>query len=70
VCQIAGDAQHAGLGTDFDGGFGAESTPAGIDSIADLPKVADALRTAGYAPADIEAVMSGNWLRALEQTLP
>jgi len=27
---------HAGLGTDFDGGFGVQSTPLGIDTIARL----------------------------------
>jgi microsomal dipeptidase-like Zn-dependent dipeptidase len=28
VCQLAGDARHAGIGTDFDGGFGMKSAPA------------------------------------------
>jgi membrane dipeptidase len=70
VCQIAGDAKHAGLGSDFDGGFGAESTPMGIDSVADLPKIGDELRQAGYSPGDVEAVMSGNWLRVLRDSLP
>lgn len=70
VCQRAGDAQHAGLGTDFDGGFGAEATPAGIDTIADLQKIGDGLREAGYTSSDIEAVMSGNWLRVLRRSLP
>ncbi len=70
VCQRAGNARHAGIGSDFDGGFGAESTPAGIDTVADLAQVADGLRQAGYTPADVEAVMSGNWLRMLRQSLP
>jgi membrane dipeptidase len=70
VCQRAGDAQHAAIGSDFDGGFGAEATPVGIDTIADLPKVADGLRQAGYTPEDVEAVMGGNWLRVLRQSLP
>ncbi len=70
VCQMAGDAAHVGLGTDFDGGFGAESTPAEIDTVADLVKVADALKAQGYADADVEAIMSGNWLRLLRRSLP
>ena len=70
VCQRAGDAQHVALGTDLDGGFGAESTPMGIDTVADLQKVAVGLTEAGYAQADIEAVMNGNWLRILRQSLP
>ncbi len=70
VCQLAGDAQHVALGTDFDGGFGAESTPAELDTIADMPKVAIALKARGYAEADIEAIMGGNWLRILRRALP
>jgi membrane dipeptidase len=70
VCQMAGDAQHAALGTDFDGGFGAESTPAELDTIADLPKVATALKARGYADADVEAILGGNWLRILRRALP
>ena len=70
VCQRAGDAQHVALGTDFDGGFGAESAPAELDTIADLPKAAGALKARGYAGADIEAIMGGNWLRILRHALP
>ena len=70
VCQLAGDAQHVAIGTDFDGGFGAESTPAELDTIADLPKIAGALKARGYTEADIEAIMGGNWLRILRRALP
>ena len=70
VCQMAGDAAHVGLGTDFDGGFGAESAPAEIDTVADLGKVADALKVRGYGRVDVEAILSGNWLRLLRRSLP
>lgn len=70
ICQRVGDARHVGIGSDFDGGFGAESTPAEFDTVADLPKIAQALREAGFVEADIEAVMGGNWLRILRQGLP
>ncbi|MCS6963955.1 membrane dipeptidase [Thermoflexus sp.] len=70
ICQRVGDARHVGIGSDFDGGFGAESAPAEFDTVADLPKIAQALREAGFAEADIEAVMSGNWLRILRKGLP
>ncbi len=70
VCQIAGDACHAGLGSDFDGGFGAETVPAEIDTVADLRKIADALARRGYRQDHIEAIMSDNWLRVLRQALP
>jgi membrane dipeptidase len=70
VCQRAGNAQHVALGTDFDGGFGNESIPAGLDTIADLQKIAAALQDAGYSTDDIDAVMSGNWIRILRKALP
>jgi membrane dipeptidase len=70
VCQLTGDPWHVGIGTDFDGGFGAEETPAGIDTVADLPQIANALTGLGYNQAAIEPIMAGNWLRVLRQALP
>jgi membrane dipeptidase len=70
VCQIAGDVAHVGLGTDFDGGQGAEAAPAELDTIADLPKLASALAARDFADADIAAVMGGNWLAFLRRRLP
>jgi membrane dipeptidase len=69
VCQIAGDAQHAAIGTDFDGGFGMKSTPAGFDTVADLQIIAPALDRRGYSAADVELIMNGNWLRVLRGAL-
>jgi membrane dipeptidase len=70
VCQLTGSASHAALGTDFDGGFGAQEIPAEIDTIADVRKIGDALLRHGYTPADVEAIMGGNWLRLLREILP
>ncbi len=69
VCQVAGHAQSAGLGSDLDGGFGQSSAPAELTSVADLHKIADLLRARGYSEPDIEAVMGGNWLRVMRQAL-
>ncbi len=70
ICQMAGDAKHVGLGSDFDGGFGVESTPAGIETIADLQKLAPILTAKGYNNEAIAAVLGENWLRHLRMTLP
>jgi membrane dipeptidase len=70
VCQLTGSAAHVGIGTDFDGGFGAENIPAGMDTITDLWKLGDGLRARGYSEADIEAILGGNMLRKLRQSLP
>jgi len=70
VCQMAGDAQHAGLGTDFDGGFGWQSVPSGIDTIADLQKLVPLLAEKGYSELDSAAILGQNWLNHLRQVLP
>ncbi|HZY42568.1 MAG TPA: membrane dipeptidase [Anaerolineae bacterium] len=70
VCQIAGDARHAGIGTDFDGGFGMRSTPGGFDTVADLGIIGPALAKLGYTVTDIELILGGNWLRLLREVLP
>ena len=63
LCQLAGNARHAAIGSDLDGGFGTEQSPRDLDTIADLQKIPDLLRKRGYKQTDIEAVMHGNWLR-------
>jgi len=70
ICQLAGDASHAGLGSDFDGGFGLQSVPAGIDTIADLQELVSVLSEKGYTDTDIAAILGGNWLSLLHRTLP
>lgn len=70
ICQLAGDARHVGIGTDFDGGLGVQSVPDGIDSIADLQKLIPLLEEKGYKIEDIEAIMGKNWIARLQNILP
>lgn len=70
ICQLAGDARHVGLGTDYDGGFGLQSAPADVDTIADMQKLIPMLREKGYTEADIAAITSENWLSVLNRSLP
>ncbi len=70
ICDLAGDARHVGIGSDFDGGFGMESVPREIDTVADLQKFADALSAASFGDADIANVLGGNWIRLLRRALP
>lgn len=65
ICQLAGNALHAGLGTDLDGAFGKEQCPADLDTIADLQKIPDRLRARGYQSTDIENILYKNWIRFL-----
>ena len=67
VCQIAGSAHHAAIGTDLDGGYGKEQSPADLESIADLQKIPAILEKRGYSGDDIAAMMHGNWIRLLRE---
>jgi membrane dipeptidase len=70
ICQIAGDSLHAGIGSDFDGGFGLQSIPPEMDSIADLQVIASGLKKRGYGESDVDNILGGNWLRFLRRNLP
>jgi len=70
ICQIAGDASHVGIGSDFDGGFGLQKTPFEIDTIADLQKLSPLLQEKGYTEREIESIFSGNWTSILGKSLP
>jgi membrane dipeptidase len=70
ICQVVGGFEHVGLGSDFDGGFGLDKIPIGLDSVADLRLIGDTLSARGYRPQEIEAVLGGNWLRVLRRALP
>jgi membrane dipeptidase len=59
MLRVAG-TEHVGIGTDFDGIPG---LPEGIDSAADLPRVADALAGKGYSGEEVAKVLGGNVLR-------
>jgi membrane dipeptidase len=70
ICQLAGDENHVGIGTDFDGGFGLQSTPIELNSIADLPKLLPYLEVMGYNSDQCDRIASGNFLGVLESALP
>jgi membrane dipeptidase len=63
IAQVAG-IDHVGLGSDFDG---VTSLLQGIDSVADLPKITEALMQRGYSEADVRKILGGNILRVMRQ---
>lgn len=67
ICQLAGNTDHVGIGTDLDGGYGLEQSPADMDTIADLQKVQDLLKRRGYSQLDIEKIMNLNFLNFLRR---
>lgn len=67
ICQVAGNANHIGIGSDLDGAFGTEQCPADLETISDLQKIPDLLLLKGYSEIDVEKVMHGNWLNFLKK---
>jgi membrane dipeptidase len=70
VCQLAGNARHAAIGSDLDGGFGTEQVPQGLDRISELQKLDGMLGGRGYSGAAIDDIFHGNWLRFFRAHLP
>ncbi|WP_052890573.1 dipeptidase [Thermogemmatispora carboxidivorans] len=70
VCQVTGSASYVGIGSDLDGGAGRDEAPVELETVADFPRLAEALAAAGYSQEDIVRIMGGNWLRLLERVLP
>ncbi|TFH20808.1 MAG: peptidase M19, partial [Bacteroidia bacterium] len=65
VCQLAGDSQHVGIGSDLDGGYGTEQCPHDLDTIADLQKLPGLLKDRGYQEEDVLNILHGNFIRYL-----
>jgi len=67
ICQLAGNTDHVGIGTDLDGAFGKEQSPWDLDTIADLQKIPNLLRKRGYSVSDIEKIMHQNFINFLRK---
>jgi membrane dipeptidase len=63
IVKTAG-IEHVGLGSDFDG---VSSLPQGIDSVADLPKITEALAARGYSSEQLRKILGGNLLRVFKE---
>jgi membrane dipeptidase len=63
ICQLAGSADHVALGSDLDGGFGAERTPSDVTEYQDLHSLAPLLEKRGFSEADRANFFYGNWWR-------
>jgi membrane dipeptidase len=63
IARVAG-VDHVGLGSDFDG---ITATPEGIDSVADLPRITEALVARGYTREQILKILGGNFMRVFKE---
>ncbi len=62
ICQLAGNTNHVGIGSDLDGGFGREQAPLDLDSIADLQNLEQILGAIGFNSADLDGFFHENFL--------
>jgi membrane dipeptidase len=65
ICQLAGNSNHVGLGSDLDGGYGTEQVPMDLDTIGDLVRLPEMLRQRGFSVEEAGRVLSGNFLDLL-----
>ncbi len=70
LASTAGAPERVGLGTDMDGGFGADALPKGIDQPSDLRWISRALQECGWSAGEVGGFESGNWRAFLERVLP
>ena len=67
ICQLAGNCDHVGIGTDLDGAFGNEQSPKDLDTIADLQKLVFMLEEKGFTSKQINQVFHGNFIDFLKR---
>ena len=70
VCQLTGSIDHVGLGSDIDGGYDYASLPDEIDTSSDLWRLRAALQQRGFSKTETAAILGGNMLRKLKESLP
>jgi membrane dipeptidase len=63
VVKLIGNADHVGLGSDFDG---ISATPIGLENAGKLGAITEELRRRGYKEDDIRKILGGNFYRVLE----
>ena len=68
ICQLAGNSDHVGIGTDLDGGFGKEQCPHDLETITDLQRLPQKLKQRGYKTKDIEKILNKNFLNFIRRT--
>jgi membrane dipeptidase len=69
ICQLAGSARHVAIGSDLDGGFGRETTPADLQQYRDLHALGPLLAQRGFSESDQHAFFYENWWRFYRRVL-
>ncbi len=69
VCQVTGSAEFVGLGSDIDGGYAYSALPSAVDTSSDLWLLRRALLARGFSLEQAAAILGGNMLRVLRESL-
>jgi len=64
VIEITGNANHVGLGSDFDG---ISSTPEGLEHIGKILTITEEMVRRGISDSDIKKILGGNFLRVFDK---
>jgi membrane dipeptidase len=67
LARAAGGAEHVGLGTDLDGGFGTKD--AALSDLSELKTLRAMLRR-HFSATQVEGILGTNWLEFLSRSLP
>jgi membrane dipeptidase len=64
MVEVIGDADHIGLGSDFDG---VPMIAKGLDDASKLPNLTKTLVARGYSDKEIKGILGGNFLRIIKK---
>jgi len=64
VIEITGNANHVGLGSDFDG---ISSTPEGLEHVGKILAITEEMVRRGISDSDIKKILGGNFLRVFNK---
>ena len=67
ICQLTGSAHHCAIGSDLDGTYGLEQSPADLDTIADVQNLTVLLKKRGYDEENVRSIFYDNALRFLRK---
>jgi len=64
VIEVTGNANHVGLGSDFDG---ISSTPVGLEHTGKITAITEEMVRRGISDTDIKKILGGNFLRVFDK---
>ena len=64
MVEVVGNADHIGLGSDYDG---VPMIAKGLDDASKLPNLTKALVARGYSDQEIKGILGGNFLRMIKK---